>query len=602
MTTKHSIVNFLCFLSVATLVILATTIMLIVHSTMTDGLVKNYEDDSYQATALFTQEIARENQNVANAGEFIVQFLASRGTQEIDAGLANMLCNDATTFFGCTSALVVDARGNQVSSTKYGTNAHTSIITDALNGSATEDVKLIDKTLYAVFAKAITQGSTRIGAVLVTKEISTDEFIKRIAEYTASDCTIFAETERIATSVEGALHTTMDNPEIIAKAKKGEATVSILEIEGRQNIAHYFALNDKNGNFVTTLYIGEALSTVEHLTSAIFTPLIITTTAIVIAIAIILLILLHSRISKPLNHICSAVENLSTGDADLTYRIPVEGKNEFAKLATGVNDFIALLEELMGTVKQMADEVLAGSDQISNASQSISAGASTQAASSEEMASTMEEMASNIQNTADNAQKTGSLAEQSFEECKEGNTAVKDSVQAVENIANKITIIDEIARQTNLLALNAAIEAARAGDAGKGFAVVASEIRKLAERSQAASSEIIALSEQTRAAALDAGKKIDSVIPRISETTTFIEEISAACNEQNTGAHQINQAIMQLDTVVQQNASASEELASMSEELSANARNLVTLVSRFKIRDNKVAQPQNNAPKRITAR
>ena len=159
---------------------------------------------------------------------------------------------------------------------------------------------------------------------------------------------------------------------------------------------------------------------------------------------------------------------------------------------------------------------------------------------------------------------------------------MRESVEAVKEIAEKIGVIGAIAKQTNILALNAAIEAARAGEAGKGFAVVASEVRKLAERSQISAGEIVDLSERTLDAAENAGEKIANMIPEIRQTTALIDEISIACKEQNNGAQQVSQAIIQLDAVVQQNASSAEELAAMSEELSASARELTKIISIFK--------------------
>jgi methyl-accepting chemotaxis protein len=226
----------------------------------------------------------------------------------------------------------------------------------------------------------------------------------------------------------------------------------------------------------------------------------------------------------------------------------------------------------------------------------MSQGTTEQAASTEEASSSIEEMNATIRQNADNAMQTEKIAQKSANDAQESGAAVADAVTAMKQIAEKIGIIEEIARQTNLLALNAAIEAARAGEHGKGFAVVAAEVRKLAERSQTAAAEISQLSGSSVDVAERAGSMLAKLVPDIQKTAELVQEISASSKEQAGGADQINGAIQQLNQVVQQNAGAAEEMSSTAEELASQADQLQTTVAFFKVSGN------GHGQKKLTAR
>lgn len=267
-------------------------------------------------------------------------------------------------------------------------------------------------------------------------------------------------------------------------------------------------------------------------------------------------------------------------------------------LGLSLKTMVERLRDVISDALASANNVSAGAQEMSATAEQLSQGATEQASSTEEASASMEEMAATIKQSADNASQTEKIARQSASDAIASGEAVNNAVEAMQTIAQKIMVVQEIARQTDLLALNAAVEAARAGEHGRGFAVVASEVRKLAERSQAAAAEISTLSDTTVKTAQSAGDMLSKLVPDIQRTAELVEEISAGSREQNAGASQINTAIQQLDKVTQQNTSAAEEMSATSEELATQAEQLQSAINYFRIDDK--ARKAMAAPKRST--
>jgi methyl-accepting chemotaxis protein len=310
-------------------------------------------------------------------------------------------------------------------------------------------------------------------------------------------------------------------------------------------------------------------------------------------LALVLAVLVRREITQPLNLLADRLKDIALGQGDLTKRIHFDSDNEIGTVADSFNEFVDKLAPVIAHVRLAANELSQASDQVSSSAQQLSRGTSEQAASVEETSASLQQMLASITQNAENSRQMEKMANQSAHEMSECSQIVTESVVAMKEIAEKTSIVEEIAYQTNLLALNAAIEAARAGEHGRGFAVVATEVRKLAERSQRASQEIGALAIKSVNVAERSGEALRLVVPAIRKTVELVQEVVTASREQSSGVAQVNRAMVQVDRVTQHNASAAEQLSSTAEEMAAQASQLRQLMARFKVRS---AEPQRHFP------
>ncbi|NLF43594.1 MAG: HAMP domain-containing protein, partial [Bacteroidales bacterium] len=270
-------------------------------------------------------------------------------------------------------------------------------------------------------------------------------------------------------------------------------------------------------------------------------------------------------------------------DGDLNADIDIDQQDEIGLLAEALKQMLDKLRSVIQAVQEGTMAIANASDEISSSAGSIAEGANEQASSVEEVSSSMEEMVSSIEINMNSARQTEKISVNAVTKLREGADVTAEAVQLIRMIADKITIINEIANKTNILALNAAVEAARAGEHGKGFAVVAAEVRKLAEGSQAAAKEIESLSAKGVSVSDLAGQKLRDLVPEVERTASLVQEIAAASIEQNTGSQQVNSAILQLNNVTQSNASSAEQMASSSEVLTEQAERLKDTIAYFKL-------------------
>ena len=294
--------------------------------------------------------------------------------------------------------------------------------------------------------------------------------------------------------------------------------------------------------------------------------------------------------AAPIAQIEQTLALVAQGDLRETDSIEYQG--DFQAMMQQVRTMIVKLTDVVIEVKTAAQEVALRSRDMNVVAEQMSEGASQQAAATEEVSASMQEMAANIRQTADNAKMTENMALTSVEDARAGKKAVAEIIKAMEVIADRISVIQEIASQTNMLSLNATIEAAKAQEYGKGFTVVASSVRDLARQSREAADEIRSLVHSCVSLSSQAGDVLQRLVPSSEKTADLVQEISAANQEQSNGVSHVNMAIQQLDSVTQHNAATAEQVASTAETLTTRSDVLLQAMAFFTVSEHAQRRPQ----------
>lgn len=271
------------------------------------------------------------------------------------------------------------------------------------------------------------------------------------------------------------------------------------------------------------------------------------------------------------------------GKGDVTVRIGDNVAGSFAPLATALDTTSNNISEVIIDTNAAIQHMSNMSSEVASSSDTLANGASQQTSTIGEVVANIEQINDSVITNTKNVEKTEENANRAAQDAKDTGEAVEQTVEAMKSIAERILIIEEIARQTNLLALNAAIEAARAGEHGKGFAVVAAEVRKLAERSGQAAGEISELSSTSVTLAENAGLRIQELLPRITTTSELMQEVSSVTSEQASLLQQVLSSTRTMEGIIQTNASASEELAATASGLSEQSDNMQRVMAFFKV-------------------
>lgn len=580
----------------------SVVLFVLISRYLSSGLESYFQGDLDEYSEVVVEEIKAQRKGLVNAqakladsfesmfensGSFSVSYMNT----EIDLTKRNL---------GIQELAVVDVNGRQVSSKNYGDASNDSdIVQKALKGDAAEKIVKEGQNVVVVRAVPFKIGGKIAGVVFGKETLTSQEFAEKMKKYTMCDFTIFDGEKRAYTTLAGMRGSVIADINPIRTAESGKKYEGKAVINGVRYVVCYFPLKAEDGKFLTTLWLGKPLNVIDHVSSAIFKPLIAVMIVIVVLFFAVLVSVIIFKVIKPLKRVGAAVNNLASGDADLAQRIEVHGNDEFAEISTGINTFIEMLHKIVSELNLAQKELTAiGIDLGTNSQESASATAEimaniagvrkqsesqseavsntttilghsaenvnnlenlveAQAAGITESSAAIEQMLGNISSVTSSVRKMADSFKELGITVSDGKTKLANVDGKVNEIAEQSkmliqanTIIAQIASETNLLAMNAAIEAAHAGKAGEGFSVVANEIRKLAETSSAQSKnintelkEISSSIKDVVSLSKDSQVAFGQIVTHLDSTDVIIREIDNAMSEQENASRQIFSAL-----------------------------------------------------------